>query len=104
VGAGREELADEADDAGANARERLRDLEAVDPAVEPGRDVVLPVDPVEVDGIDVPQADRGQPRGDRLRDQRRIAQLGEGRDADAALLAALRGLRDRLLVEAGDDP
>ena len=44
-------------------------------------------DPKQIDRIDVPQADIPEPLQNGVRDQRRIAQLREGRDDDAALAA-----------------
>ena len=66
--------------------------------------LVLPGDAEEVERVDVPQADAGQPLLDRLRDPARVLLLGEGGDDDVALAAARDGLGQHGLVDLLDDP
>ena len=94
---------DQSDHARLDAGEGGRDLEVVHAAKPPRQQVVLPRDPKQVQRIHVPQANAFEARFNRRRDERRVAQLPEGGDDDAALATASSGSLDDLRVEALDD-
>jgi len=100
---GRKVLAHQSDDARLDPAEGGRNLEPVDPAEEARPDVVLPGDAVEVEGVDVPEADLLQPLRDLRRQIFRMAELREGRNGDAESLAARGGFFDDVPIERPDD-
>ena len=93
VGAGREPLAHEHQDPGIDAGELRRELEVVDPAVlaAVGHGLVVPGDPEQVERIEIPQTDILELCLHLVRDQVRVAHLGEGRNPDVALPSPAHG-------------
>jgi hypothetical protein len=98
VGAGREPLAHQADDARIDAGQFAREFDPV-AFVEAAADrIVLPGDAEEVDRIQVPQAGLRQPLTRRGGDQGGVLHLRDGRDDHAPLATAGRGALDHRFV------
>jgi hypothetical protein len=98
----REPLADDPDDPRVHAGERARELDevAVVETTSALDGLVAPRDAEEVDGIDVPQPDLAETLVHVPRHERRVVELGEGRNDHAPFPAALRGPRSHRFVDS----
>ncbi len=105
VGTGGEPLADELNDPGRDTRQLGRKLDEVhiaEPAAVRDR-LVVPGDPEQVEGVEVPEPDLAQRRLHIGGDEPRVPHLGEGGDGDVALPGPGHGSREGLVVDGEVD-
>ena len=94
---------DQADNSRFDAGDFGRDLEVIHSTIEAGTQIILPGDAEQVNRIHVLQPDTLQAPFHGLWNERRLAQLREGGNDDAALTASFGGLADNVVMELFDD-